>query len=310
MVYAVKIFSSLEKALYRSVSPPPATTVHDHGLSENQFPAFLYFGDTINRNHPRRYLSKNYRPSGDTEEPLCGKTARKDLCKGAAGRNKTEMEQKMTRINIGCGQTPTKGWKNFDNSFSLRLAKITFFPNILYRLRFLEDTQYHFITFARENDIRYGDATKGLPLKSESCEVVYSSHMLEHLDRNGANKFLKEAYRVLRPGGIIRIAAPDIKKQIAQYNDSGDADAFIEATHMCVPRPNTLAQRIRLLLVGPRHHQWMYDGNTLSRLLEKHDFIEAEIMPPGKTNIPKPGSLDLQERSSESVYVEAKKPSA
>ena len=177
-------------------------------------------------------------------------------------------------------------------------------------MKLLEASQYQFIKFARENDIRYGDATKGLPLQPESCEVVYSSHMLEHLDRSGADKFLKEAFRVLRPGGIIRIAVPDLKKQIAQYNDSADADAFIEATHLCVSRPNTLAQRIRLLLVGTRHHQWMYDGDSLSRLLQKHGFIEIEVLPAGKTNIPEPEPLDLQERSSESVYVEAKKPSA
>lgn len=133
--------------------------------------------------------------------------------------------------------------------------------------------------------------------------------MLEHLDRNEADKFLKEVYRVLCPNGIIRIAVPDIKKQIAKYNDSGDADAFVEATHMCVPRPTSLAQKIRFLLVGTRHHQWMYDGNSLCRLLQKHGFIEAEVMPVGKTKIPESGSLDLQERSSESVYVEAKKPS-
>lgn len=215
----------------------------------------------------------------------------------------------MTRINIGCGQTPTAGWKSFDNSFSLRLSKIPYLDDILYKLKLLEASQYQFIKFARENDIEYGDATKGLPLQPESCEVVYSSHLLEHLDRSEANKFLRETFRVLQPGGIIRIAVPDIRKQIAQYNKSGDADAFIEATHMCVPRPHTLLQKIRLLLFGPRHHQWMYDGNSLSNLLKKHGFIEVSIMPAGKTNIIDPGSLDLRERSSESVYVEARKPS-
>ena len=181
-------------------------------------------------------------------------------------------------------------------------------PEILQRLRFLESAHYQFVEFARENDIEYGDATKGLPLKQGSCDVVYSSHMLEHLDRNGADTFLKEAYRVLSPNGIIRLAVPDIKKKIEQYNDAGDADAFIASTRMSVPRPASFAQRIRLLLVGSRHHQWMYDGNSLSRLLQKHGFIEAEIMPVGQTNIPESGPLDLQERSAESVYVEAKKP--
>lgn len=216
----------------------------------------------------------------------------------------------MQRINIGCGQTPTRGWRNFDNSFSLRLSKMPLLATILHGLGLLEGAQHQFVKFARENNIEYGDATKGLPLKQESCEVVYSSHMLEHLDRNGADKFLREAYRVLRQNGIIRIVVPDIKIQIAQYNDSGDADAFIESTHMCVPEPTSLTQKVRLLLVGARHHQWMYDGRSLTRILQKHGFTGAEIMPAGKTRIPQCGALDLRERSSESVYVEARKPSA
>jgi predicted SAM-dependent methyltransferase len=213
----------------------------------------------------------------------------------------------MLRINIGCGQTPTEGWRNFDNSFSLRLSKIPLLPIILHRLRFIDDSQYQFIKFASVNNIEYGDALKGLPLGDGSCEVVYSSHMLEHLDRSGSYKFLKEAHRLLHPDGVVRIAVPDIKKQIAKYNDSGAADIFVEGTHMCVPSPISLLQKIRLLLVGVRHHQWMYDGNSLSQLLQRHGFYETKIMPVGKTNIQEPEFLDLKERSSESVYVEARK---
>ena len=199
---------------------------------------------------------------------------------------------------------------NFDNSLSLRLARVPFLPEFLVKLKLLESSQYQFIRFARENDIAYGDATKGLPLQDETVDVLYSSHMLEHLDRNEASMFLKEAFRVLRPGGVIRIAVPDLKKQVKKYNEEGDADAFIEATYLCVPRPRSLAQKLRLLLVGPRNHQWMYDGNSLSRLVQKHGFIKAEVMPVGKTRIQDYEPLNLLERASESVYVEAEKASA
>jgi predicted SAM-dependent methyltransferase len=214
------------------------------------------------------------------------------------------------RINVGCGQTPTGGWRNFDNSLSLRLSKIPLLPGLLQKLGFLDGSQQQFIRFVRENDIEYGDATKGLPIQDESVDVLYSSHMLEHLDKNEAEKFLRESFRVLRPGGIIRIAVPDIKRQIAHYNESGDADAFVEATHLCVPRPRSLAQRLRLLLVGTRHHQWMYDANSLSELLQEHGFIKADEMPVGQTKIHEYEPLDLQERASESVCVEAEKPSS
>ncbi len=214
----------------------------------------------------------------------------------------------MLRINVGCGQTPTPGWRNFDNSWSLRLAQIPVLPDVLHALRLLEGSQYQFIQFARKNDIEYGDAARGLPVSDESRDVLYSSHMMEHLDRSAADTFLKEAFQVLRPKGIIRIAVPDSKKHVAQYLDSGDADAFIEGTHVCIPGPRSLAHRLRLLLTGTRHHQWMYDGTSLSGLLQKHGFIGIEIMPAGRTKIPEHDQLDLQERISESVYVEAEKP--
>ena len=174
------------------------------------------------------------------------------------------------------------------------------------KLKALQDSQYQFILFARENDIEYG----GLPVQDQSVEVLYSSHMLEHLDRNEADTFLKEAFRVLHPGGIIRLAVPDIKRQVERYNESGDADAFIESTYLCLPRPKSLAQRLRLSLAGPRNHQWMYDGNSLSRLLQKHGFLKIEVMTAGQTKISGHEPLDLHEQVSESIYIEAERPRA
>jgi predicted SAM-dependent methyltransferase len=212
------------------------------------------------------------------------------------------------RINVGCGQTPTPGWRNFDNSPSLRLASIAVLPDLLHRLGLLNRAQYQFMRFARDHQIEYGDATKGLPVGEASVDVLYSSHMLEHLDRREASEFLREAYRILRPGGILRIAVPDLERQIAEYQESGDADAFVEGMHLCVSRPRSLAGRLSLLVTGTRHHQWMYDGRSLSRLLQEHGFVKAEVLPAGQTRIDSPGALDLAERASESLYVEAEKP--
>src|SRR5437867_3406825 len=96
------------------------------------------------------------------------------------------------RINVGCGQTPTIGWRNFDNSLSLRLAKVPLLPQMLRFIGLLEFPQYQFIQFARSNRVEFGDVTKGLPLLENSVDVLYSSHMLEHLDRSEAATFLKE----------------------------------------------------------------------------------------------------------------------
>ena len=64
-------------------------------------------------------------------------------------------------------------------------------------------------------------------------------------------------------------------------------------------------QRMKMALIGPRHHQWMYDGRSLCRLLEQNGFSHAASTPAGATRIAVPGKLDLREREEESIYVEA-----
>ena len=209
------------------------------------------------------------------------------------------------RINVGCGQTLTPGWRNFDNSLSICLAKIPVLPKLLRALRLIENTQYQYIKFAYTNNIEYCDVTNRIPLQNGSVDVLYSSHMIEHLDREEVLLFLKEVRRVLSPNGILRLAAPDINKQVQRYIKDDDADVFIGGTLLVQPRPRSFRQRIRLLLVGKRDHQWMYDGGSLCRLLASNGFHNASIVPPGETRIPNPGLLDLFERASESVYVEA-----
>jgi predicted SAM-dependent methyltransferase len=212
------------------------------------------------------------------------------------------------RINVGCGQTPTTGWRNFDNSLSLRLAKIPLLPKLLYKGKLLEGSQYQFIQFAKFNHIEFGDATKGLPISSGSVHVLYSSHMLEHLDTTEAKFFLKEARRVLRSGGIIRLSVPDLHEQVQKYLEFGDADVFIARTQLCQSKPKTIMQRLRILIVGTRHHNWMYDGPSMVRLLSSMGFKEPCVLSAGTTMIANPGELNLFEREDSSVYLEAFNP--
>jgi predicted SAM-dependent methyltransferase len=211
------------------------------------------------------------------------------------------------RINIGCGETPTRGWLNFDNSASLKLSSYPMLSRILRKVKLVNDSQWERITFCRENTIIWANAAEKIPLPSSSVEVLYSSHMLEHLDRIEAKHFLGEARRVLAPEGIIRLAVPDIKRIIEKYAADGDADAFVDTTYMCVPRPRTVSSRIAMLLVGTRHHQWMYDGVSLCKLLTESGFAGAQCLDPGRTKIANHEPLDLCERRDESVYVEATK---
>lgn len=61
------------------------------------------------------------------------------------------------------------------------------------------------------------DLGKGVPFPEQSFDVVYHSHLLEHFSKTGAPEFLKECFRVLRPGGVIRIAVPDLETIARNY---------------------------------------------------------------------------------------------
>jgi len=75
------------------------------------------------------------------------------------------------------------------------------------------------------------DLSRGIPLPDASCDVVYHSAVLEHLRRRDAAAFLGECHRVLRPGGVLRVAVPDLEAICRLYlsklesADAGDAAA-------------------------------------------------------------------------------------
>ena len=212
------------------------------------------------------------------------------------------------RANIGCGQTPTEGWQNFDNSPSVRLAAIPVMPDLLARVGLLGGPSYRFVQFARTHHIQLMNAAKPWPLADDSLEVIYSSHMVEHFDPSEARTFLAEARRVLEPGGILRLALPDLERLVERYVGDRDADAFMGSLHVCSPRQTALAARVGLFLYGNRGHNWMYDARSLLRLVAASGFTEVRSLSAGETSIPDPGALDLAERESESLYIEARKP--
>lgn len=64
------------------------------------------------------------------------------------------------------------------------------------------------------------DLRQGIPFPDNYCDVIYSSHILEHFPRNIAQRFINECYRVLKYGGICRIVTPDLEQMTNNYLNS------------------------------------------------------------------------------------------
>lgn len=91
----------------------------------------------------------------------------------------------MKLVNIGCGHNYHPDWINLD----------------LYKSPF----------------VKYHNIKNKLPFLNNSVDVIYHSHVLEHLDKMEAKKFIKNCYEVLKSGGIMRVAIPDLEKICVEY---------------------------------------------------------------------------------------------
>lgn len=223
-----------------------------------------------------------------------------------AASTSTETDRSSPRrLNIGCGDRPAAGWINYDNSLTVLLSRIPYLPNLLGGVGLLSPAQLRFIAVARASGIRYADVVRQIPHPAASVDLIYTCHMLEHLTRAEAARFLQECRRVLAPGGAIRIVVPDLRLLVDKYQASQNADRFVESLYMAPTEPESLIFRLKCLIVGGRLHLWMYDSHSLVNLLVSAGFANPTVLPPGRTTITGLVNIDLAERSEESLYIEA-----
>lgn len=74
------------------------------------------------------------------------------------------------------------------------------------------------------DNVFFLDATKPFPFDEHTFDYAYSEHMIEHISRRDASFMLGECRRVLKPGGTIRIATPDLQVLAGLYAGNGDPD--------------------------------------------------------------------------------------
>jgi predicted SAM-dependent methyltransferase len=140
-----------------------------------------------------------------------------------------------------------------------------------------------------------------LPLPAGCAHGVFSEHVLEHLPFEAGLALLREAHRLLRPGGIVRIGVPDAGKLLRSYVEGGRG--FIEETRAGRPTPMTAVNELFYWY----RHCWLYDTETLTLALEAAGFAEAREREFGASDLPG-GSPDTPDRRAESLYVEAVRP--
>lgn len=185
----------------------------------------------------------------------------------------------MNRLHLGCGDLAPDGWLNTDGSWHATFAKIPLFRAILGRMGAFSISHDHWSAHIRRVDLR-----KLLPFDNERFDVIYSSHVLEHLHRDEALSLLRECHRCCRVGGIVRMAVPNLERYINDYvsgvvtrrsPSSCAADSFVQRLLMrpaTAHRPKTLLHAIYEARTDFNSHKWLYDEASLSHLYREAGF--------------------------------------
>jgi len=92
---------------------------------------------------------------------------------------------------------------------------------------FIDSPEWINIDWAPKNrKIIKANLLQPLKFPSQSFDLIYTSHFVEHISRDKLNAFLTEMKRLLKDGGILRIAAPDFEYLTRKYINLIDSSEY------------------------------------------------------------------------------------
>lgn len=180
-------------------------------------------------------------------------------------------------LNIGSGPSNPPAWINFDGSWQARFAGYPWLASLGRRV--LGVGIGHWPRGVRHRDIR-----RGLPYALHSVAVVYASHVLEHLHRRDAVRFLTHVRQLLKPGGVCRVVVPDVHAIVTWYLANRDEPAAQKTRSssdllmgmLMLRAPDARAANPVLGLARRaadlHEHKWMYDQEGLQAVFEEAGF--------------------------------------
>ena len=185
---------------------------------------------------------------------------------GRGRRTRSYLAQNMVgKLQLGAGMNAIDGWFNTD-------------------------------LMPRRFEIVPLDAGKSFPLPDSAFQFAFSEHQIELLSFDDARSMLKECYRVLKPGGTVRIATPslDVLVALCSSEKTGDQQKYIEwVTDQFLPDVNEY--RDTIVVNNAFHgwgHQFIYDFATLGDSMSQAGFVDVTQYPPGASD--KPDLQDLE----------------
>lgn len=216
-------------------------------------------------------------------------------------------EVRALRLHLGCGGNAPEGWLNVDKSFGPVIERLRI-KHLLCAIGVLTPAQ---ASWRWPTNVVRLDITREWPWPDSSAEAIYSSHMVEHFTPAEMRRFLDKSYRVLRPGGILRLAVPDLEFVVVRYirgRDDGRPNAADDLNRLFYSMPDSrsgpLLHRLAIALLH-RPHQWMYDFRSMADRMERAGFTQVARFSCAEGRLPQVELLDVRPRS---LFIEGVRP--
>jgi hypothetical protein len=212
-------------------------------------------------------------------------------------------------LNVGCGLSFGQRWINIDSSYSLRLSRIPIIGKLMTRIS-------SFPTWPAS--VVCGDIVKGLRIPHCSCQLIFASHVLEHLSEQDFYRALENLYSYLCPGGFLRCIVPDLETYAREYIQrlsNSDAKVSTEANTYFLTNANMGVQTRRNHFMGRARealsnsrHQWMWDRPSLEKALGQTGFRNVRFRKYGEWVDDRFREVEDRGRHLDSICAEAQKP--
>jgi predicted SAM-dependent methyltransferase len=146
------------------------------------------------------------------------------------------------------------------------------------------------------------DITRPLPLGDERVDGVFCEHVLEHFALEDGEAVASEAFRVLRPGGVLRVIVPDGELVMRRYFDAPDELVSRREADRRLPMV-----AVNSFFRQRYEHQFLYDWPTIRQCLMRAGFRQVCRVAYRQSCACPEIVLDDGKYEWESLYVEARK---
>lgn len=129
------------------------------------------------------------------------------------------------------------------------------------------------------HDVIFLDAAKRLPFDNSTFDYIFCEHFIEHLTYEDGSRLLREAFRVLKPGGKVRLATPDLERVVGIISSDRNEDqqAYMR---FIIDRYAREADSYRpSFAINTVFHSWghkfLYDRSTLESVMAAAGFTKV-----------------------------------